>query len=218
MASPNSMPTNSSPRSANSTSPKWSTPTTSSSPPSTKNISRPSPDIHVQRNPSRSFPASAQRRCTPWREYQCRSRQSRLWRCPPPRRHHRQKHHYRSPLPLPRMHRFHRLRLAFNGISKGKGTARTRPPHCRFSRRAIGWASARILPRCPTRLRRLAIPAPRRAPNQTLYVESMIRANAPGSFRFTTHPSSIVMCSTTSASCAHTTLRAPSSNGAFSNS
>ena len=50
------------------------------------------------------------------------------------------------------------------------------------------------------------------------YIERIMRANAAGSFKFTTHPSSVVMCSLTSSSCAHTTLRAPSSSGAFSNS
>jgi hypothetical protein len=172
---------------------------------------------YVQRDSSRSLSAPAQCRRTRRGECESGSQKSGLRGCSAPCRNCRGKIDSRNPFSLPRLHGVYCLRLASYGISKGQGSESAFFRLRRIFSEVIGRHPGGLFPRSPTRARCLASP-PARSTKIASYFDPSICAYVSGSFKFTTHPSSLVRCSYTSALCAQTTLRAPRSSGAFASS
>lgn len=172
---------------------------------------------HVQFHAPRSLPASPQCGRTPWGQCEGRGPQSGLWRYLAAQRHYRKSHCSRRALPLPRLHRLDCFRVSPHRIASGQGSLRTFRDYSRIASCFAWRAPPRILPRGSVSPR-CAAQSARENSEVAVHIQRLIWAKVSGSFRFTTHPCSGVMYSAMSSLCAQTTLRAPLSCGAFSNS
>jgi hypothetical protein len=172
---------------------------------------------YVQRDSSRSLSAPAQCRRTRRGECESGSQKSGLRGCSAPCRNCRGKIDSRNPFSLPWLYSVHCLRFVSDRIRKRQGIKRSLFHFRRIFGEILGRPPGSLFPRSPTRARCLASP-PARSTKIASYFDPSICAYVSGSFKFTTHPSSLVRCSYTSALCAQTTLRAPRSSGAFASS